>query len=120
VTFDYGKAAATSLRLLTNFGQAVTRTTYTDGTMNQATGVVAVSTATSSRIGALFDLASGTTTMRGTLVNAGDKELYLDAESAVAITDHYTIGGIEYTVLSFEEVKPAATAVLYMLHLRRA
>ena len=119
-TYDYAVPAATATRMLTSYGQTVTRTTYTAGTFDQATQTVSPSTATSSRIGALFDIKDNRTTIRGSLVQVGDKELYLDPAASVALTDHYTIGGVEYTVLSFEEIAPAGTAVLYILHLRRA
>jgi len=120
MSFDYADMAATSTDLLTEFGQSVTRRTYTTGTYDPSTGTVAPATADTTRIGALFGIASDTTQIRGTLVQVGDKELYLDPDGAAAITDHYVIGGTEYTVLSYEELAPAGTAVLYILHLRRA
>jgi hypothetical protein len=120
MAYDYAGTAASATKLLTKFGRTVTRTTYTAGTFDQATQTVSPSTAASSRIGVLFDIDGKRTTIRGTLVQVGDKELYLDASAAVALTDHYTIGGVEYIVLSFEEINPAGTAVLHILHLRRA
>jgi len=120
MAYDYAGAAASATRLLNKFGQAITRTTYTAGTFDQSTQTVSPSTASAPRIGAVFDIGGNRTTIRGTLVQVGDKELYLDPSASVALTDHYTIGGIEYTVLSFEEISPAGTAVLYILHLRRA
>ena len=115
---DYSANAATALRMLTNYGQSVTRRTYSAGTYDPATGTTTPTTADTTRKGALFDIASGTTTVRGTLVQVSDKQLYLDAQGAAEVTDHYIADGDEYTVVSVGEINPAGTPVLFDLHLR--
>lgn len=120
MTVDYSAKAASALRMLTRFGQDVTRTASTVGTYNPATGAASVSTAATTRKGVKLPFTSGTTTVRGQLVQSEDAELYLDAEGAVTLTDKFTIGGAIFSVVSFDELAPAGTAVLYTVHIRRA
>lgn len=123
-TFNYSEIAALSLELLNEFGQTVTRRTYTEGTYNPATGTATPTTADTSRKAALFDYSDsnrqGEQYIRGHLVIAGDKQLLLDAEGAAEMTDHYIVGGVEYTCVSVSEVNPAGTPVLFEIHARRA
>jgi hypothetical protein len=123
VSFDYTKSAASSLRMLTRFGQDITRTSYTAGTYDPATGSATPTTATTTRKGVLLPLSdnrAGQQYIRGTLIATGDKQLLLDASGPVAITDHYTVNGAEYTVVSIDDLNPAGTAVLNDLHVRLA
>ena len=124
MTFGYAKTAATATRLLTQFGRTVTRRAYTAGAYNAATGAATPTTTDTSRIGALFDYGDssrrGEQYVRGSLVKAGDKQLLLDPNGAADVSDHYLIGGVEYSVVSASEVNPAGTVVLYDLHLTRA
>ena len=116
----YAELADTSLEMLTEFGQDVTRTTNSEGTYDPSTGAVSQSTASTTRKGAVFPFAKGVIQIRGKLIQSGDIELFLDAEGSVSITDRYTIGSTVYSVVSFEEYSPAGTAVLYVMHLRVA
>ena len=120
MSFDYAASAATSLRLITRFGQSVTRRTFTGGTYSTSTGRTTPTIADTTRKGVLLPLKNGQTTIAGTLIQAGDAQLLLDAEGAVLQTDHYIIGNKEYSVVSFEALAPAGTAVLNTIHLRRA
>lgn len=118
MTFDYAHTAATSLKLLTRFGQNVTRRSYTVGTYDPATGAATTSTADTTRKGVLLDFGAGQTLERGTLIQGGDKRLLLDADAAPDPQDHFIVGGIEYVIVSIGEVNPAGTPVLYDIHLR--
>lgn len=118
MSFDYAKTAATSLALITNFGRDVTRRTYTAGTYDTATGVVAPATADTTRKGVVLPFKAGQSMVNGSLIQAGDVQLLLDAAASVALTDHYVIGAVEYVTISFEPLSPAGTVVLNTLHLR--
>lgn len=120
MSYDYSKTAATSLKLLTRFGQTVTRRTYTAGTYDPATGAVTPVTADTSRIGVVLPINAGQTMLAGTLIQSGDIQVLLDAESAIAMTDHYIVDGTEYTLAAFEPLSPAGTVVLNTLLLRAA
>ena len=115
---DYTKSAASALKMLTKFGQSVTRRSYTAGTYDPATGLVTPTTADTTRKGALFDFGEGQTLERGTLIQSGDKRLLLDATATVLPQDHFIIGGTENVIVSIGEINPAGTVVLYDLHLR--
>lgn len=119
MSFDYSESAAQALELLTEFGQSVTRRSYTAGTYDPATGTTTPTTVDTTRTGALFDFSQGQQYMRGTLIQSGDKQLLLDAGATVDLKDHFVIGGTEYTIVSLGEINPAGTTVLYDIHLRR-
>lgn len=115
---DYDDFAELALELLTEFGQDVTRRSYTAGTYSPSTGLTTPTTADTTRKGALFDFGPGQTLERGGLIQAGDKRLLLDAEAAVSPQDHFIVGSDEYTIVSIGEINPAGTRVLYDIHAR--
>jgi len=115
---NYSKSAASALKLLTKFGQNVTRRAYTIGTYDPATGLVTNTYADTTRKGVLFDFASGQTLERGTLIQTGDKRLYVDASATISPQDHFIVDTIEYTIVSIGELKPAGTSILFDIHLR--
>ena len=115
---NYSKSAASALKLLTKFGQNVTRRAYTIGTYDPATGLVTNTYADTTLKGVLFDFASGQTLERGTLIQTGDKRLYVDASATISPQDHFIVDTIEYTIVSIGELKPAGTSILFDIHLR--
>lgn len=121
MTFDYAELATTATELLTEFGQNVTRRAYTIGAYDPATGSATPTTADTTRKGAVFDYnlqGAGASFVRGTQIQAGDKQLLLDAAGTVTQHDHFIIGGVEYVVQTFSIVNPAGTPVMHDIHLR--
>jgi hypothetical protein len=118
VSFNYIRTAATSLRLLTKFGQEVTRRAVTVGAYNPATGAAAVTTADTTRKGVILTFGAGATEIRGELVQTNDRQLMLDAEGPALVTDRFVVGSVEYSVVSVGEIAPSGVAVLYDIHLR--
>lgn len=118
MTFDYASVAATSLELLTEFGQDVTCRAYTQGTYDPATGATTNTTADTTRKGVLLDFGAGQTLERGGLIQGGDKRLLLDATATVDLNDHFIVAGADYSIVSVGSVDPAGTRVLFDLHLR--
>jgi hypothetical protein len=118
MSFDYASVAATSLELLSEFGQNVTLRATTVGAYDPTTGATTNTTADTPRKGVLLDFGAGQTLERGTLIQGGDKRLLVDATGAVSPQDHFVVGGVEYVVISVGEVNPAGTRVLWDLHLR--
>jgi hypothetical protein len=115
---NYSKSAASALKLLTKFGQNVTRRAYTIGTYDPSTGLVTNTYADTTRKGVLLDFAAGQTLERGTLIQNGDKRLYVDSSATISPQDHFIVNTIEYTIVSIGEINPAGTSILYDLHLR--
>jgi hypothetical protein len=124
MTFDYARSQATALRLLGSFGQAVTRRTVTAGAYAPSTGTATVTTADTTRTGAVLDYSDqskqGERYIRGNLVKGEDRQLLLDGTGPAELTDRYVIGGTEYSVVSVSEISPAGTIVMFDIHLRRA
>lgn len=118
MTFDYASVAAVALETLTEYGQDVTRRSYSAGTYDPATGLTTPTIADTTRKGVLMDFGGGQTLERGTLIQGGDKRLLVDATGAALPSDHWVVGGVEYVVVSVGEVNPAGTAVLFDLHVR--
>lgn len=123
MTAFYDKLAATSLKLLTKYGRAVTLrrpaagATYDTATSSVVPGGVASDTVLR---GAPFDFKSGETETAGGLVKAGDKSLLLQATSPrPTVADQVLIGAEAWEVLDAQTVSPGGTDVLHRLHIRR-
>jgi len=114
----YSDLAKVSLDLLTRFGQGITRRACAAGAYDPATGTASQTTADTSRKGAVFAFGAGVTFVRGQLVKTTDKRLLVDATGPVLETDRFLIGGIEYTVVTMDEIAPSGTPVVYDLHIR--
>lgn len=114
----YSDLAKVSLDLLTRFGQTITRRACVAGAYVPATGTASQATTDTSRKGAVFAFGAGVTFVRGQLVKITDKRLLVDATGPVLETDRFVIGGIEYTVVTMDEIAPAGTAAVYDLHIR--
>lgn len=120
MTFNYAKSAATALKLLTKFGQTVTRRNYSVGVYDPTTGANAVTYADTTWKGALLDFGSGKTLERGGLIQVGDKRILAEPSMAPQLEDHIIVGVVEYSIVSIGEVNPAGTVVLYDVHCRGA
>lgn len=118
MTFNYTKSQSSALTLLTKFGETITRRTYTADSYNPATGASDQTTADTSRAGVLLNMGNGEQFFNGNLIIAGDKKLLLDGSAASELTDRYIVDGVEYSVISINELKPAGVIVMYTLHLR--
>jgi hypothetical protein len=115
----YNDLATLSQSLLTEFGQAITRTANTAGVYDPATGAATNSTVTTTRRGALFTYGKDAQQyVRGNLVQLNDRKLLLDPSGPVALTDTYTIQSEVYSVVSIKPTDPAGIPVLYELHVR--
>lgn len=112
----YDDMAATSLSLLTEFGQNITHRSYTTGTYDVATGTTTPAATDATRTGALFDI--NTTTVRGQLVQVADKQLLVDGSAAVNLRDRFIVNSVEYIIVSLGEINPAGTRVMYDMHVR--
>lgn len=125
MSFDYAEVAANALETLTEFGRDVTRRSYSMETAydppsayDTTTGRIIPTTVDTTRKGVMFDFGAGQTLVRGSLVQAGDKRLLLDATATVAPQDHFIVGGVEYVAVSVGTIDPAGTAVVFDIHLR--
>lgn len=118
----YDNAAATSLRLLTKFGQICTLRKYGAGVY--ANGAMTPSTADTTLKGAVFDYVRmnfGEVLQDGTLVQASDRNLFLAANgSRPEINDHVLLAnGSEWNIVGIRTVEPSGTPVLYDCRIRQ-
>jgi hypothetical protein len=115
----YERAAASALRMLTKYGQAVTLRSVPAGTY--ANGAVTGNTPVdTTRRGVLFDLPSGGDTQQNmTLIQQGYKQLYMDASgSAPTVADRVIVDSIEYVISTVKTLSPAGIPVLYELYIK--
>lgn len=119
MTFAYAKSAATALRLLTKFGQAVTLRKQTAGAYDPATGTAAITTSDTTGNAAVLEFSNGERYQAGTTIQEGDKKALLNAIAVTpAPNDLLIVGSATWTILSIKTLAPAGTVVLYELHLR--
>lgn len=120
---DYAKLANTALKLLTKRGQNVTLRTTTVGAYDPAAGTSATTATDTTRKGAIFDynlVTYGNDLINNTLIQAGDKRLYLDANGvAPKLNDQVIIGGVTWQIKNIKDVNPAGTPVIYDCTIRR-
>lgn len=119
---SYEQTAARASATLARKGRDVILRKIAEGTYDTDTGAVSAPAPTDVTLkGVLFDFGAGLTTVRGTLIEAGDKEMYLEAKAGVVPSqrDQVLVGADTYKVLSMGEINPAGVAILYTLHLRK-
>ena len=124
---------ATLLEFIKDYGSYGTLTQETEGEYNPSTGEVNSTTVEIPIRGILMDLtlqSNGLSVKYGTLVEAGDKELYMQPPhktngypTPVVISpaaDRIEFGGIVYKIVTSKELNPTGTnPVLISLYLRR-
>lgn len=123
----------TVLEFIRESGCSATLIKEATGAYNPATGTVASDTDEIAVEAILMDLtlqSNGLSTKYGTLVEAGDKELYMrpphktnpllgEIEIKPA-SDRIRVGAVTYKIVTFKELNPSASdPALYTLYLRR-
>jgi len=121
-TYDYTRAAATSLKLLTKFGQAVTLRKFGPGAY--VNGAITPSETDYTIKGAVFDyprMNFGEVLQDGALVAAGDRNLFLAANSArPELNDHAILAdGGEWNIVAVKPLNPANVPVMYDCRIRQ-
>lgn len=119
MAFDYADAAATATELLADFGAPATLRSVSTA-YDPATSRTTPTTTNTTVTGVLLDFAQGQTFGPGGLIQAGDKQFLMAVGSVVPALGNKLIasGGVMYTVLGVGELKPAASVVMYTLHVR--
>ncbi|WP_063582859.1 hypothetical protein [Achromobacter ruhlandii] len=129
-TFDYADMAATAQALLEEFGGPVTVRQVMTGEYDPDLGQAPNTTVDHDGIGALFDYtaqAAGVANMAGSVIETGDKQLYLAPELATGgampepkPTDLVLALGVTWRVVTVKTLAPAGLVLLYELQLRQA
>ena len=114
---SYSDNAANVATILGKKGQEVTLHQTTVGEYDSATSSTTESTSVDIlRNGAVFDCQVSLLT--GTLIQEGDKELFMEVGVVPSTSDTVTVSGIKYNIMNVEEINPAGIPVLYILRLR--
>jgi hypothetical protein len=118
----YSEMATTALELLAEFGVAGVLRRASAGTFDANAGTVTGSSNTDYAItAALFDYSlkeSGASLEDGTVIKAGDKQIYVAASGLAVtpvITDLLIINSITYRMANVKVTAPSGVAVLYEL-----
>ena len=114
---NYVASAATAARMMMKFGQAITLRQAVQGAYDPATGSVTQTVTDVSRNGAVFDY--GAKLVDGTLIQQGDKQLYMEPGVIPSVQHRVVIGGVEYGIVTIKEINPAGVPILYELQLRK-
>lgn len=123
----------TVLAFIQESGTSGTLTQVVEGAYNPATGVVGTTTNLIPIEGILMDLtlkSDGLSAKYGTLVEAGDKELWMRPPhktngwitpvAVQPVSDRITFGGLTYKIMTLKEVNPTgADPILLSLYLHR-
>lgn len=129
----YDKLAATAFRLLNRYGtkMILRQLSSSSADYDPSTGIGSPSgidgSTDADRKGLVLDQPGsqisqrfGTNNQGNTLIQQGEKWLYLDAKgSEPAIEDKIIIKDIEYTIIDVQEIGPGGVAILYMLVVRK-
>lgn len=123
MSFNYSKTAATVTRLLQRFGASATLTSVTGGTYDPSTGGSTGETTTNTTVtAAVFDFSDkqdGAQFLPGTLILAGDKQVFMAVGTAPVPGNTLTWQSVIYQVVAVKTLAPAGVAVLYELLVRR-
>jgi hypothetical protein len=115
----YPRLAETVVDLLRRYGAAVTLPRTTGGSIDPVTGVVVAGTAankTSRGVVTVYKIEE----IDGSLVQAGDRKLLLDASEKPLMTDKPQMCGESLgEVVSITELNPAGVPVAYIVQVRK-
>lgn len=126
---DYNRLADRVLKQLTKYGRNVTlRQYFIGGDYDPATQKASsvASTVDSIRKALVTDQPSkrigpqyGVNLKAGSLIQDGEKWVYLDAKgSPPKIQDHMIIGEVEYAIVDVQSISPGEVPVVYLVVLR--
>ncbi|AZR93926.1 hypothetical protein BBB39_09195 [Bordetella trematum] len=128
-TFDYAEMAATAQELLEEFGGPVTLRQIETGEYDPALGQAPSTETDSVGVGVLFDYtaqAAGIANLSGSVIETGDKQLYLAPEQAAGgpmpaarPADLVLALGATWRVVSVKALAPTGAVLLYEIQLRR-
>ena len=115
----YSNLTATAAKLLLKFGQSITLTFETGGTIDPATGIVTTPKTITSVTGNGAVSKFSRMEIDGTVVKSSDVKLILESVSTPPTPDwRATIQSVEYRVMNVSPISPSGIDVIYILQLR--
>lgn len=117
----YDRAASLALKQIAKYGRSVTFRQVTPGTFDPATYATTGNTTTDATVKAFFKDYKERQ-IDGEIIKRNDKQILI-AASALSVTpqtnDTIVDGGVTYTIVNMETVKPGDVAVLYKMQGRK-
>lgn len=115
----YENIAATALRLISEKGRNVTYRAFTTGNYNPATGSVSGDSTTDTTVKMVVTRVV-TQNIDNSTLQRGDRLLLIAAGVVVPNEkDRIVDGSDTFQIISVEEIKPADTAIVYKLQVRK-
>ena len=115
--FDYGKTRTTAERLIAKFGQRGSLRRV----VNSGPDYDPVQTS-EDFLCSLVDLDQSQVHVADTLVQRGDRMVYLSTEGlsiTPTLSDKVLIGGVEHALVDLQPLSPGGTVVFWQLQVRR-
>ena len=118
--FNYSKSAATTLKLLTNFGRDITHRKINEGAYDTATGTTS-NTNTDTTVKAVdLDFKNNGNRYFTDNVQANDRYALVSAGVAsIDVSDQLIIGSVTWNIVNVKTLSPAGTNVLFTCHIRK-
>ena len=106
--------------LIAKYGQSATLSTDGAGAYNTSTGENVITTTNTTVNVAVFNYRKDAEkSADGTLIEVGDKKIFVSSSVPPTVNDKLTIGGIAYKIIGISEINPAGTNVTYEVHGRK-
>lgn len=116
---NYANLKATARKLLQGFGQTMTLTRDVAGTYNPETGTIVNTTQTFSDYGVVLPYGEGSSSVADSLIQQGDRQVFIQMSTEPKTTDKMTIAGVTYNIIAVKPLEPAGINVLYELQIRK-
>jgi hypothetical protein len=122
MTAFYERMAETALRLIRQYGQAVTLREITPGSYDPSTGETSPDTATEASTSGVLIEYTGQERQANSLIQQGDKKLMVPAKALAqpSLNSKVIIQGEVWTIVPpLKVMNPAGTPLVYELQVRR-
>lgn len=118
MSYDYSRLIATAKRLLAKFGQDMTLQAVTAPGYDPSTGGTSGTPSSETKPGVIFPYKNGLTAIEGSLILAGDQQVFIQLDRAPMPANKLAVGSKVYTVIAVKAIEPGGVAVLYELQVR--
>ena len=116
---NYGNLKVTARRLLKKFGQSMTLSRDVAGTYDPTTGSITNTVQTFVDFGVVLPYADGVSSVADSLIQSGDRQVFIQISTEPKPTDKITIAGVVHNVVTVKPLEPAGLNVLYELQVRK-
>lgn len=116
---NYNELKATARKLLKSFGQSMTITRDVAGAYNPETGAISNTQQTYTDFGVVLPYSEGVSSVPDSLIQAGDRKVFIQLSTEPKPTDKITIAGVVHNIVNVMPLEPSGINVLYELQIRK-